>query len=63
MAKLQTTQNTPVIPFTGDTSHNTEPTTANNPSMQLPTTGMGRAKDVMPLHDKAYGNFSRFLEV
>ena len=45
------TQNTPVIPFTGDTSHDTEPTTsttANSPAMQLPTTGMGRAKDILP---------------
>ena len=44
----QPTQNTPVIPFTGDTSHNTEPTTANSPAKQLPTTGMGRAKQILP---------------
>ena len=42
------TQNTPVIPFTGDTSNDTEPTNANSPAMQLPTTGMGRAKDILP---------------
>lgn len=41
-------QNKPVIPFTGDTSKDIEPTTANNPAMQLPTTGMGRAKDILP---------------
>ena len=48
MTQQQATQNTPVIPFTGDTSHDTEPTTANSPAMQLPTTGMGRAKDILP---------------
>ena len=42
------TQNTPVIPVTGSTTHDTEPTTAKSPAMQLPTTGMGRAKDVLP---------------
>ena len=42
------TQNTPVIPFTDNTSHDTEPTNANSPAMQLPTTGMGRAKDILP---------------
>ena len=41
-------QNKPVIPFTGDTSKDIEPTTANNPAMQLPITGMGRAKDILP---------------
>ena len=44
----QPTQNIPVISFTNSTSHNTEPTTENNPAMQLPTTGMGRAKDILP---------------
>lgn len=48
MTQQQATQNTPVIPFTGDTSNDTEPTTANSPAMQLPTTGMGRAKDILP---------------
>ena len=44
----QPTQNIPVIPFTDNTSHDAEPTTADNQAMQLPTTGMGRAKDVLP---------------
>ena len=35
---------TPVITFTD----NIAPTTANSPTMQLPTTGMGRAKDLLP---------------
>nr|WP_240365970.1 hypothetical protein [Psychrobacter sp. KH172YL61] len=42
------TQDTPVIPFTDNTPHDTEPTSANSPAMQLPTTGMGRAKDILP---------------
>ena len=42
------TQNTPVIPFTDNTSHDTESITVNSLSMQLPTTGMGRAKDILP---------------
>lgn len=41
-------QNTPVTPFTGDISHDTEASTANSPAMQLPTTGLGRAKDILP---------------
>ena len=41
-------QKTPVIPFTDNTSHDTEPTTENSPTTQLPTTGMGRAKDILP---------------
>ena len=48
MTQQQATQNTPVIPFTDNTSHDTEPTTANSLAMQLPTTGMGRAKDILP---------------
>lgn len=48
MTQQQVILNTPVTPFTGDTSNDTEPTTANNPVMQLPTTGMGRAKDILP---------------
>ena len=48
MTQQQATQNAPVIPFTSDTSHDTEPTNANSPAMQLPTTGMGRAKDILP---------------
>ena len=48
MTHSQAHQPAPVIPFTGDTSHDTEPTTANTPAMQLPTTGMGRAKDILP---------------
>ena len=48
MTHSQDNQPAPVIPFTGDTSHDTKPTTANSPSMQLPTTGMGRAKDILP---------------
>lgn len=39
---------TPVIAFSDNTSHDTEPTTANNPMQHLPTTGMGRAKDILP---------------
>ena len=48
MTQQQATQNTPVIPFTGDTPTDTEPTNANSPAMQLPTTGLGRAKDILP---------------
>ncbi|WP_228267759.1 helix-turn-helix transcriptional regulator [Psychrobacter frigidicola] len=48
MTQQQATQDTPVIPFTSDTSNDTQPTTANSPAMQLPTTGMGRAKDILP---------------
>ena len=43
-----TTQNASATPVTGDTSHDTETTTAKNPVMQLPTAGMGRAKDILP---------------
>ena len=39
MDKQQTNQ-TSVIAFTDNTS--------NSPAMQLPTTGMGRAKDILP---------------
>jgi len=48
MDKQQTTTHNTVTPVTGDTSHDTETTTANNPVMQLPITGMGRAKDILP---------------
>lgn len=48
MIQQQVTQNPPVSPFTDNTLHNTEPTTVTNPAMQLPTTGMGRAKDILP---------------
>ncbi len=45
----QPTSQTPVIPFTDNTSNNTESTTANSSAMQhLPTIGMGRAKDILP---------------
>ena len=44
----QPTQNTPVIPFTDNTSHDTEPANEINPMQHLPTTGMGRAKDILP---------------
>ena len=44
----QPTNQTPVITFTDNTSHDTEPTNANSQAMQLPTTGMGRAKDILP---------------
>jgi prophage regulatory protein len=44
----QPTNQTPVITFTGNTSNDTEPTNASSPVMQLPTTGMGRAKDILP---------------
>lgn len=42
------TQNTPVIPFTDNALHETDPTTAPSPAMQLPIIGMGRAKDILP---------------
>ena len=42
------TSQAPVTPFTGNTLNNTERTNVNNPAMQLPTTGMGRAKDILP---------------
>ena len=45
---VQLTNQTPVIAFSDNTTHYTEPTTANSPVMQLPTTGMGRAKDILP---------------
>ena len=48
MKQIEVNQNTPLILFTGDAPHNTEATTANNSAMQLPTTGMGRAKDILP---------------
>ena len=38
----------PVIPFSDNTSNDTEATAANSPVMQLPITGMGRAKDILP---------------
>ncbi|WP_225211532.1 helix-turn-helix transcriptional regulator [Psychrobacter communis] len=38
----------PVIPFSDNTSNDTEATAANRPVMQLPITGMGRAKDILP---------------
>ena len=44
----QPAQNTRVITFDNDTSNDTEPTIANSPAMQLPTTGMGRARDILP---------------
>lgn len=44
---MSTTDKT-VIPFNDNASNDTEPTTANNQAMQLPTTGMGRAKDILP---------------
>jgi len=47
MDKHQINQ-TPVIAFTDSTSNDTKPTTANNPMQHLPTTGMGRAKDILP---------------
>ena len=39
---------TPVIAFTDNTTSDTKSTTANNPIKHLPTTGMGRAKDILP---------------
>ena len=37
-----------VISFSDNTSNNTEATAANGQVMQLPITGMGRAKDILP---------------
>lgn len=48
MKNEKTITDNPALPFTGDTQHDTEPTNAKNPVMQLPTTGMGRAKDILP---------------
>jgi len=42
------TQNTPVIAFPDNTANDTQQTNANSPAMHLPTTGMGRAKDILP---------------
>ncbi|WP_350656501.1 AlpA family phage regulatory protein [Psychrobacter sp. S1-30-MNA-CIBAN-0213] len=42
----QSSNQTSVIPFSDNTSN--KATTATNPAMQLPTTGMGRAKDILP---------------
>jgi len=47
MDKQQTNQ-TPVIAFTDSTASNTKPNTANSHMQHLPTTGMGRAKDLLP---------------
>ena len=41
-------QKNPVILFTDDTSKKTKPVTASTQAMQLPTKGMGRAKDILP---------------
>lgn len=48
MKNEKTIADNPVIPFTNNTSQDTEPTNAKNSVMQLPTTGMGRAKDILP---------------
>jgi len=48
MKNEKTIADNPVIPFTNNTSQDTETTNAKNPVMQLPTTGMGRAKDILP---------------
>lgn len=42
------TNQTPVIPFNSEKSSDTQPTIVSNQTMQLPTTGMGRAKDILP---------------
>ena len=47
MDKQQTNQS-PVIAFSNNTANDTTPTTANKPMQHLPTTGMGRAKDILP---------------
>lgn len=47
MAKQQTTQ-TPAIAFTDNTPNDNELHTSNNLTQNLPTTGMGRAKDILP---------------
>lgn len=47
MDKQQTTQ-TPVISFTDNISNDIKPSNANNLMQHLPTTGMGRAKDILP---------------
>ncbi len=44
----QQTAKTPVISFTDNTSNDTKPTTEKNSMQHLPTTGMGRAKDILP---------------
>ncbi len=44
----QPTNQTPVIAFADNTSNDTPPTTANNQAMHLPTSGLGRAKDILP---------------
>ena len=44
MTHLQTS----VIAFTDNTANDTKLATANNPIQYLPTTGMGRAKDILP---------------
>ena len=41
-------QKNPVILFTDDTLKETKPVTTSNQAMQLPTKGMGRAKDILP---------------
>lgn len=43
-----TTTDKPVIPFTGDTESNTEPTTPTNAIKHLPPQGMSRASQLLP---------------
>lgn len=48
MINSKAKQSVPAIGFASHISNNTEPTNEDNPSMQLPTTGMGRAKQILP---------------
>lgn len=43
-----TPQQTPVTEFSDNTVSDTKPATAINFMQHLPTTGMGRAKDILP---------------
>ena len=48
MHKQQTTQSTPVIPFTDNASNDIEQTADSLHARYLPPQGMSRAKDILP---------------
>ena len=51
---------TPVIPFTDTTSHDTKPTNVNNHMQHLPTTGMG-ADDLKKVPHQSYRTVDRIM--
>ncbi|WP_228284609.1 MULTISPECIES: helix-turn-helix transcriptional regulator [unclassified Psychrobacter] len=48
MTHLHAHQPAPVIPFTGNAPTDNQPVTAHSEAIQMPLTGMGRAKDILP---------------